>query len=173
MNIKKYVLAITAAALSVSAFAYPAPQDEDATQQLLQQYTAQMQELQKSFDKNLLPPIKATAQLALEVQDANQEELTAQQEKQLEEYGKQLDTALTKLVAPALKDVDMGQVNEQAKQIAKAYNLPEQEVTLENLTDLMKGMYLMSAISYFEQTKKLTQEEVAVLAEILFPQEEE
>ena len=173
MNLKKYVLAVLAAALSMGAFAYPAPQEEEPVTDLLQRYTAQMQQLQKTFEKELLPPVKATAQLALKVQASNQTELTPEQENLFDQYTKQLDGVLSKLVAHALKEVDMAQLNEQYKQMAKTYNFPFQQLTLQDVANLMKGMYLMSAISYFEQSKKLSQDEVVVLAELFFPQEEE
>lgn len=173
MNIKKYLLTLAVAALSLGAFAYPAPQEEDPAAQLLEQYTAQMQELQKSFDKDLLAPLKAITGLALQAQEQGQTELTPQQEELFTQYTEKLDAALTKLVTPALKDIDMAQFNQQYKQAAQTYGLPAQEFTTQQVAELLKALYLMSAVAYFEQNKKLTQDEAAVIAEILFSQEEE
>ncbi len=173
MKVKKYFLTLMATILSVGAFAYPAVPDEDPTAQLLQQYTAQMQELQKSLEKEILPPLKQIAQLGMQVQQSAQTELTPQQEQLFNTYITQLDANLTKLVAPALKDLDVGQFNEQYAQMAQTYGLPAHQFTLPEITENMKGMYLVSALGIFEQTQKLTADELTVLVEIFFPQEEE
>ncbi len=173
MNVKKYVLAFIATVLSTSIFAYPAVQEEDPAAQLLQQYAAQMQELQKSFEKELLPPLKQIAQLGLQVQQSGQQELTAEQEQLFNTYTTRLDAGLTKLVTPTLKDFNLAQFNEQYAQMAKTHGLPAQQFTLENVTEMMKGMYLVSALGLFEQTQKLTTDELTVLIDLFFPQEEE
>ena len=173
MNVKKYILALIATALSTSIFAYPAVQDEEPATQLLQQYAAQMQELQKSLEKEVLPPLKQIAQLGLQIQQSAQTELTPQQEQLFNQYTNQLDLSLTQLVAPALKDVDIVQFNEQYAQMAKTYNLPAHQFTLPEISEMMKGLYLVSALGLFEQTQKLTADELTVLVEIFFPQEEE
>lgn len=173
MNIKKYITTVVAVLISVCAFAYPAPQDEDPVTPLLQQYTAQIQALQKEFEQKLLPSVKNLATFALQIQTAEQTELSFQQEALLEKHILQLDKALTDMVAPSLKDLDVAAFNEQYKQITQAYGAPTQEFTLQDISELFKGIYLVSALGYFEQTKKLNNDELAVLAEIFFPQEEE
>ncbi len=173
MNLKKHVTAVLAVFISLGAFAYPAPQDDDPVTPLLQQYTAQVQELQKAFDKQLLPPLKSIAGVALEVQAANPVVPSFAQTQAIETASNQLSEALTALVNPILKEVDVNAFNEQYKQTAQAYGLPTQEFTLQDITDMFKGMYLISALGYFEQTKKLNEQELTVLAEIFFPQEEE
>ena len=172
MNVKKYLLTITAMTLCVGSFAYPAPQEEDPAAKLLKQYEQQAQELQQSFEKYLLPPLQNTAQLALEMQNAGQAEMSEQQEELLNQYAQALDNALNQLVIPTLKDLDVAQFNQQYKQIAQTYGLPEQEFTLQTITDTLKGMYLMGAMTYFEQTQKLSEDELTILMEIFLQQEE-
>lgn len=173
MNFKKHITTVLAVLTSVYAFAYPAPQDEDPMTPLLQQYAAQIQELQKGFDQKLLPAVKPIASLAVQVQASGQTELTPEQNALLEKYSIQLDKALTDLVTPALKDLDVAQFNEQYAQMAKTYGLPAQTFTRQDIAELFKGMYLVSGLGYFEQTQKLTTDELTVLMEIFFPQEEE
>lgn len=173
MNLKKGLFTVVTLVLSLGAFAYPSTPDDDPTAQLLEQYTAQVQEMQKAFDTQILPTLKSTAQLALQIQQAGQTEITEQQEQLFNKYAVQLDSALTKMVAPALKEVDLAQFNEQYKQTAQTYGLPEQEFTLPEVTEMLKGMYLVSSLAYFEQTKKLAQDELTVLMEIFFPAQEE
>lgn len=174
MNLKKHISsALAVLLLSVGAFAYPVVEDKDPVAPFLQQYQQQMQELQKGFEQKLLPPFKSIATLALQVQQSAQEELTAEQNAALEKHSAELDKNLTDLLAPALQTIDLAQFNEQYAQNAKTYGLPEHQFTLQEITDMFKGMYLIGALSYFEQTKKLNQEELTVLAEIFFPQEEE
>ena len=168
MNLHKYILSVVAVSVSVCAFAYPAPQDQDPVSPLMQQYAAQLQALQQDFDEKLLPIFKSVATIALDTQAAEQEDLTPQQEALLLEYSTQLDTVLTACVAPALEGFDLAQFNEQYAQVAKQNNMPAQEWTLEEVTELFKGVYLMSAFGYFEQTQKLTTDELTVLMEIFF-----
>lgn len=173
MNVKKYFLALIAAVLSTSVFAYPPVEEENPSTQLLQQYAAQMQELQQSLEKEVLPPLKQIAQLGLQVQQSTQTELTPQQEQLFNTYATQLDENLTKLVAPALKGIDIDQFNEQYAQMAKTYGMPAHQFTLPEVSEMMKGMYLVSALGLFEQNQKLTADELTVLVELFFPQEEE
>ena len=155
MNLKKYVTATVAVCISVCAFALPAPQDQDPVTPLLQQYAAQMQELQKSFDQKLFPVLKNLAVFALQVQAAGQSDLDPDQ---------------TDLL---LKDLNIDQFNEQYAQMAKTYGAPAHQFTLQEVTDLFKGMYLVSALGYFEQKQKLNTDELTVLMEIFFAQDEE
>ncbi len=173
MNLKKYMFAVLAVLMGVGAFAYPAPQDDDPVTTLLQQYQAQVQEMQKGFEKQLLSPVKAMAALALEIQNSGQTDLTPEQAALFEKHTTALDKGLNELVAPAMKDFDLAKFNEQYAQMAKTYGLPAQQLTLQEVTDMFKGMYLISALGYFEQAKKLTNDEMEVLVEIFFPQEEE
>jgi len=173
MNYKKHFTSVLAVFISVCAFAYPAPSDENHMNPFLQQYAAQQQELQKEFEQKLLPPIKDILSLASQVQTEGQAELSAEQGSLLEKYALQLDKNLTDIVAPALKDLDLKQFNEKYAQMAKIYGLPEQTFTLQDVEDLLKGMYLVSALSYFEQAQKLNTDELALLTEIFFPQEAE
>lgn len=173
MNFKKLTLIAVCAVCSTLSFAYPAPQDDDPVNPLLQQYMAQAQQLQQEFDQKLLSPLKATAQLAITVQTAQQTTLTPEQEAQLNQYATQTDQALTQLVEPALKDFDLAQFNTQYQQIAKAYGLPEQTFTLQDVKDMLKALCLISALGYFEQSQKLSTGELEVLMAIFFPQEEE
>ena len=177
MNVKKSITSVLAVLLSVGAFAYPAVPDDDQTAQLLQQYVQQteqaLQEFQKQIEPKLVPAFKELASLALQAQAANTEELTAEQETQLNKCTEDIDNALTELLAPALKDFDLAQFNEQYNQTLKAYGMPEHQFTLQEATDMLKGMYLSMALLSCAQTKSLSEEELAVLAEIFFPQEEE
>ncbi len=172
MNVKKAILSVLAVLLSAGAFAYPAPQDEAPVTSLLQQYAAQIQELQQGFNQKLLPAIKNIATLALQAQTAGQTDLTPEQSALLEKYTLELDKSLTGLAAPAVKDLDINQFNEQYAQMANTYGLPAQKFTQQEVTDLFKGMYLVSALGYFEQTQKLSTEELTVLMELFFSQEE-
>ncbi len=173
MNLKKSLLSVLAVLLSAGAFAYPAPQEQDPVTPLLQQYAAQVEELQKTFDQKLLPSFKTIASLALQVQAAGQTDLTPDQTALFEKYMLALDKALTDVAAPALKDLDINQFNEQYAQVAKTYGAPAHPFTLQEVTDLFKGMYLVFALGHFEQTQKLTTDELTVLMEIFFPQAEE
>ena len=173
MNLKKYVTATVAVCISVCAFALPAPQDQDPVTPLLQQYAAQMQELQKSFDQKLFPVLKNLAVFALQVQASGQTDLDPDQTDLLEKHILALDKALTDLVAPTLKDLNIDQFNEQYAQMAKTYGAPAHQFTLQEVTDLFKGMYLVSALGYFEQKQKLNTDELTVLMEIFFAQDEE
>ena len=173
MNYKKYLTSVLAVCISVCAFAYPAPQEDDPVTPILQQYTAQIQELQKEFDKKLLPSFKSISALALQVQTSGQTEVSPAQEALLEKHMLQLDKGLSELVAPALTNLDLAQFNEQYAQMAKTYGLPAQTFTLQDVADLFKGMYLVAALGYFEQTNKLTPDELTVLMEIFLPAEEE
>ena len=177
MNVKKSITSVLAVLLSVGAFAYPAIPDDDQTAQLLQQYVQQteqaLQEFQKQIAPNLVPSLKALAGLALEVQTSNTGELTAEQETRLNKYTQNIDNALTELLAPALKDFDLAQFNEQYAQTLKDYGLPEHQFTLEEATDMLTVMYLSMALLSCAQAKSLSEDELAVLAEIFFPQQEE
>ena len=173
MNTKKIFLSVLAIFTSVCAFAYPALQDDDPVNPILQQYTAQIEELQKKFDQKLLPTVKSIAGFALEVQKSGQTDLTPAQEAQLEKYGQQLDKNLNELVAPELANFDLAAFNEQYAQMAKTYGLPPRTFTLPEVTDMFKGMCLVAAMNHFEQTKKLTDDELIVLMEIFFSEEEE
>ena len=117
--------------------------------------------------------LKQIAQLGLQLQQSTQPELTPQLEQLFNTYATQLDENLTKLVAPALKDIDIAKFNEQYAQMAKTYGMPAHQFTLSEVTEMMKGMYLVSALGLFEQNQKLTADEVTVLVELFFPQEEE
>lgn len=173
MNVKKHITAVLAIFISICAFAYPAVQEDDQTAQLLQQYTQQAEELQKGFEQKLLPACKGIATLALEVQAAGQSDLTAEQNTLLENYTNTLEKNLTELLAPVLKDFNLAKFNEQYAQIAQASGLPAQELTLQDVTNMFKGMYLLGALGYFEQSQKLSDDEITVLAEIFFSLDEE
>ena len=173
MNVKKYLLVVATLVCTVAAFAYPAMQEDDPVNPLVQHYAAQAEELQKTFEKNLLPVLKDTAQLALQIQRENPAELSSQQEAQFTHYGNKIDAVLTQMVAPVVKEINLEQFNQEYEKMSQDYNLPKQHFTEESLTDLFKGAYLISAIAYFEQTQKLSEDELTVLMELLFPQEEE
>ena len=172
MKNKNYLLTAVSILLTTTLFAYPVPPDDDPTQQLLQQYAAQAEQMQKDFDQYLLPPLKNIATLALSIHNAGQEELTGEQKNQFTQYFAQLDMALTQVLAPILQDFDLAQFNAQYKQMAQLYGLPEQEFTMQTVTDLFKGVMLIGALGYFEQTQKLTNDEIEMLAALLLPQEE-
>lgn len=54
----------------------------------------------------------------------------------------------------------------------QAYGLPQQQLTLQEATDMLKGIYLSSALLSCAQANSLSEEELAVLAVIFFPEEE-
>ena len=168
MNLKKYAVSILAVLMSVCAFAYPSPQEEEPVTSLLQQYATQVQELQKNFDTQLLPTLKSLAGIALQVQ----KQQIPYQEDMVQVLYNQLDSTLNDLMAPALQGLDVNAFNKQYKQMAQEYGMLEQEFTKQDIADMFKGMYLISALGYFEQTQKLSTEELTVLMEIFFSQEE-
>ena len=173
MSLKKQIISLAVLLAAPVVLAYPALQDEDPIIPVLQPYAAQMEQMQKAFEKELLPPLKELAQMALETQESAQEDLTPQQERKLTLLGEQLSVALAKLVAPALKEIDIAQLNQQYKQLFSSSQERTPDLTKEEVAELLKAMYLMGALGYFEQKQKLDQQELEVLMEILFSQDDE
>ena len=162
MNFKKLIISVFTVLLATVAFSLPKPQQDNnpALEQQLQEAMAQLQEMQKGFDEKLLPLFKDL--VATNASDFDKAEALANQ----------INKTLNDMVAPALKDVDMAQVNEQYRQNAQAYGLPQQEFTKESLTELVKALYVEIALGYFAQTQKLSEYELTTLMEIFFPSDE-
>ena len=95
MQLKKLAVTLLAVAVASVSFALPSPQDVNpVADDALQQYAAQMEELNKTFDKTILPPLKGLLGTAKEFAESEAENPTPAQEKQLENYQNQLLDAL-------------------------------------------------------------------------------
>ena len=197
MNWKKTVstLAVLFAVLLAASFTFaiPAPDDEDPLEQALAPYAAQFEQMSTILDNQLLPPVKAVAQLAKQVQEAQQEDLTPEQSQVLDQHLATIDTVLGQLVSSLLKDVKMADLLQQyeinatnnnlrVKQlieqygqeaVAKAgYQLLPEKITEEELLAGLKLKQLESGILYFAMMQKLDQQEIELVSAIFFSQEE-
>ena len=141
------------------------PPDDDPTQQFLQQYQQEMDKLTKQFDAKLLAPIQGLVNVVKTVQT----DLTPEQEAQIDQFSDQLDKALNAMVAPALEQVDMAQLNAYAKQL----DPNAQEIDKEGLSNMLKTIYLIQALGHFSQNKKMSEEDIAIATTIFFPEEME
>ncbi len=178
MNVKKYLLAFTAIMLSMAAFAQTAPQPSQDQQaqmaQLLEQYQAEQAKLNKQFEEVLLAPVRTLVDSVLIIQQSGQEEITPVQEKELDALSNKLEAALNQLVAPVVKDLDIAQLNTQYQDYMKQMGVENPvQLTKETVTEMLKGMYLIGALTYFEQTQKLNQQELEVAMALFLPQPEE
>ncbi len=174
MNLKKYLLTFTAVAVSAVSFAYTLHKPDDPLTQIMQQMTEQQEELNKSFDEYLLDPVKNLADFALKTAGSGQE-LTEQQETQLNEILAQLDQTLDALAAPALEKVNLDKVNAQYVPMMKWLNEAEEvePLTEESFKELLKAFYLMMALDHFTQTQQISEEQTEILFTMIFPNEEE
>ena len=84
----------------------------------------------------------------------------------------EVETNLSELLAPALKDFDLAQFNQQYAQNAKAYGLPEHQFTLQEATEMLKGTYLSAALLSFTQNKNLDEDESALLTLLFLTQQD-
>ncbi len=174
MRLKKWLVGSIALFATTFGFAYPAPDDEDPMTRIFQQYQEETARLNRQYDEKLFTPIKNLITLAMQIQQSQTQQPTPEQETQINTTMNQLDSALDAMVTSALTDVDINQVNTQYKQAMASMGVQDpEELTLETLKDLLKGMYLMGALIHFEQTHKLTDAELEVAAFIFFPQVEE
>lgn len=171
MNLKNILGSFLIATLSVVAFAHPASQmdDGETVAAVLQQFPISSQTMQKVFDEQLLPPLKGTAELALQMYHNNQTEMSAQQKELYRKYGKQVDDVMTNLVTIAFKDFDLARFNQfYNEQIARPKGMPSQELTIQQVIDIFRAACFVKALFHFGQTQKLNEEELAVLTNILF-----
>ena len=166
MNLKKLLAVLLAVLMNCSAFAYMAvPPDDDPMQQFLQQYEQEMEKLNKQFDQKVLPPLKDILKIA----QAQQNDLTLEQEKALDALANQLEEALTSLVEPAVDQMDIDQLNALVKQS----NDQLEPITKESLSEMMKAIYLLQALAHFAQTNQISEEELEIASVLFFPQDEE
>lgn len=180
MNMKKWVVTLCAVLVSTVVFAQTVPQGQgqplqpNQMDQFLQQYQAEQARLNKQFEEKLLSPIKTLVDAVLVISKSGQEELTQAQEKELEAYSNNLEAALNALVAPVVRDLDIAQLNVQYQDMMRQMGVTNApDLTRETVTELFKGMYLIGALTYFEQTNKLTAEELEVSMALFMPQPEE
>lgn len=192
MQLKKYVVSLLAVALSTAAFALPAPANEDQTAEFMQQYTAQMEDLNKAFEQTLLPPLKRMLPVIKEIQANGGENITEKQEKDIANYADQMDAALDKIVNPLMAELSDDECNQimkeqvvamlqmqfMQKQITasdyeQAVNQVEQQTfTKQDYSDYLKSSAMGMALGHFIQANLLTEEE-QVLINYLFQAEPE
>ena len=174
MKLKKILATAIAILFGSVAFAFPAPPDDtDPMASILEQYSSQLEEMNKNFDEKILPPLKGLLKVAQAFGESNQEELTPEQEKVWNENQTQLTKALTDMVTPVVEQADMKQVNELFKQILTTTGQPVREITKQEFTDMLIGMTALNALAHFQQAKKLTEEELELATLLFFPQEEQ
>lgn len=172
MNIKKWFVTVVAVLVSTAAFALPTPpDDDDPMAQALAQYTAQIAEMNKTFDRTILPPLKTILNLAQEI-GASEQDPTPEQEQALAQAQTKLLGALQDFVLPAMAELDMNAVNEQLNQFLAQAGQPAQELSREDFANLMVAMTTLTAINHFVQDKLLTQEEAELAMMLFFPQED-
>lgn len=173
MQLKKLAVTLLAVAVASVSFALPSPQDVNpVADDALQQYAAQMEELNKTFDKTILPPLKGLLGTAKEFAESEAENPTPAQEKQLENYQNQLLDALNQIVDPIIEQIDINEYNQQMKQMLSLMGQTmDQEFTREDLSDQMSLIALLSAINHFAESGALTEEELELAAIIFFPEE--
>lgn len=177
MNLKKWVFTLSAAVLlsGTAALAQTAPQTQEPDMtKILQQYQEATAKLNKQFDEKLLPPVKGLTSLLVKIQNSGQTELTPDQELEIEAYSQQIDNNLTALVTPIVKELDIAQLNTQYQQMMKEAGVPNPPtLTKEMATEMFKGMYILGALTHFEEAQKLTQEELEVAVALFFPSNED
>ncbi len=181
MTMKKWVVTLTAVLFGAAAFAQVAPQNQAAQnqaqeqmEQLLQQYQANEEKLNKQFDEKLLPSVKMLVGEILTIQQSGQEDLTPAQEAKFQQYGDQIDKTLTDLATPVVKDLDLAQLNTQYQDMMRQMGITDApQLTKELVTDMVKGMYMINALVHFEQAQKLTAQELEVAIALFIPQPEE
>ena len=170
MTFKKLFFSVCLLALTSVAFAFPAPTD---TIPLLEPYTNQIEQLNKTLDQQVLPPLKGLLTIAKEFGNSTQDDLTPEQEQLWNKHQAQLTTAFMDMVSPVVEQVDMKQVNELFKQIATSTGQPAKEITKQEFTDMLIGMIALTALAHFQETKQLTQEELELATILFFPQHNE
>lgn len=174
MTLKKMLVSLVALAVSSVAFAFPAPPDDtDPINPILSQYTSQIEEMNRTFDEKVLPPLKGLLQIAKAFGESTQTELTPEQEQAWNQHQTALSKALTDMVTPIVEQADMRQVNEMFKQIFQATGQPVREITKQEFSDMLAGMMAISALGHFQETHKLTEEEMELAMLLFFPGEEE
>lgn len=185
MNVKKWVVTLSAVLVSNVVFAQAAPQGQPLTpdqqaqlsQLLEQQQTyalAEQEKLNKQFDEKLLPKVQLLVREILTIQQSGQEDLTPAQEAKFQQYGNQIDKFLTELAAPAVKELDLVQVNAQYQEMMQQMGVTDApQLTKESVMEMMKGVYMINALVHFEQARKLTPEELEVAIALFIPQPEE
>ena len=173
MKLKKLLVTLLAVAVVSVSFALPSPQDVNpVADDVMQQYAAQVEELNKTFDETVLPPLKGLLTIAQEVLESGAEDPTPAQENQLNNYQDQLLTALDKITAPILAQIDINEYNQQMKQmLSQMGQTMDQNFTKEDLSNQMAAMVLLSALGHFAETNALTQEELELAAVIFFPED--
>ncbi len=173
MMLKKMLVTGCALILSSAAFAFPAPPDDtNPMAPVLEPYTEQLENMKKTFDEQVLPPLKGLLKIANDFGNSTQPDLTPAQEAEWNQYQTKLSQAFLGLVSPVVAQVDMKQVNEEFKKICTTYNLPFQEMTKENFTDVLVGVTAMSALAHFQETNKLSDEELELAMMLFFPQDD-
>jgi len=174
MTLKKMLLSACAVLVSSTAFAFTLPPDDvDPFARLMEQHAAQEEELYKKFDEKILPPLKELLQIAQEFGNSTQEALTPEQESAWNMYQATLTKALMDMATPIVEQTNIQQMNDMFKQIVAASGQPAHEFTKQEFTDMMAGMIAISALVHFQETKKLTAEEVELAMLLFFPQTEE
>ncbi len=174
MTLKKMLVSLLVLMVTSVGFALPTPPDDnDPMAQALQQYAAQVEEMNQKFDQLVLPPLKGMLQIAKEFGNTTQDDLTPAQEQAWSQYQGALMQALTDIVAPLVEQADMQQVNDMLKQVFTAAGQPVREVTKQEFADMLMGMTALGALGHFQETNKLTEEEFELAMLLFFPAEEE
>ena len=174
MQLKKWFVSLLAVVVASVSFALPATLEENSpAADAMQQYAAQMEELNRTFDQTVLPPLKGMITVVKEFGESGAEDLTPTQEKQLETYRDQLSAALEVIVNPIVEQVDVNEFNQQMKQMLASLGQPtDQEFTKQDLSDQLMPMMVITSLDHFAQTGKLSQEEVEIALLLFLPEEE-
>ena len=166
---KKLLILMSAVLLFAAspAFALPAPAVlNDTNPNVTEKIKASLQNLQTEFDQKLLPAVTEVVTVVRKIDQemtaAKAEELSDSQLAQLTAVQKKLDNVLTTQVMIRLKDVNIEEVNKELKLTG------ENALTKEKLIAQTKFMYLYLGMVYFEQNKKLPEEDIELLASLFF-----
>ena len=140
----------------------------------MQQYTAQIKQMEATFDQAVLPPLKGLLKVASDFGNSGQENPSAEQEKDFETYQVKFVNALLDIVNQIVEKTDIDQFNAMLKEYSQMAGQPiPQEFSKEDLTDVMAAMVALTALGHFEQTHALTEEELELAVALIFPQEAE
>lgn len=164
MQLKKMLVSLLAVAVSSVAFAFPTPQamnqaaDENLIP-LLEQIRRVNEENEAVMESSVLPPLQGLVQIAKDMGNTDQEDLTPQQEQQVTTYTDQLTVALNRLAVSSLELV--------SSQLFAMEKIPEE--AKQEVIDMLMGIHLQLALIHFEEKKLMAQEDIVIAREIFFP----
>lgn len=174
MQLRKWFVSLLTVAVASVSFALPATLEENSpAADVMQQYAAQMEELNRTFDQTVLPPLKGLITVIKEFDESGAEDLTSAQEQQLETYRDQLSAALEVIVNPILEQIDINEFNQEMKQWLASLGQPTgQEFTTQDLSDQLMLMMVITSLDHFAQTGALGEEEIKIALLLFLPEEE-